>query len=315
MAGIKDYSTTQADNTTLNGINVAEGMLPSQINNALRALMANTREWYNDSQWVIYGDGDAAHTFAYVSGTSFTIAGANVTPIYEAGRRVKIVASTPGTIYGTISSSSFSTNTTVNVTWDSGTLSDESLVVYLGVISKSNNSIPTDVIDSANIKSNAITSAKIANGTIVAEDLASDSISTIKILDSNITTAKIADNAVTVSKIADAAIITNAEASGHTPDDNTFYTTSAADTRFYNADSGETINSGDSWSASDSYIATTAAIDARITDLVDSVGGFFPIDNEDSFPITNPNINDGTGTIVSIGDAGGMVYNRHWNFY
>ena len=259
MAGIKDYSTTQADNTTLNGINVAEGMLPSQINNALRALMANTREWYNDSQWVIYGDGDAAHTFAYVSGTSFTIAGANVTPIYEAGRRVKIVASTPGTIYGTISSSSFSTNTTVNVTWDSGTLSDESLVVYLGVISKSNNSIPTDVIDSANIKSNAITSAKIANGTIVAEDLASDSISTIKILDSNITTAKIADNAVTVAKIADAAIITNAEASGHTPDDNTFYTTSAADTRFYNADSGETINSGDSWSASDSYIATTAA--------------------------------------------------------
>jgi len=41
---IKDYSTTQADNTSLNTINVAEGMLPSNLNNAIRALMKNTRE-------------------------------------------------------------------------------------------------------------------------------------------------------------------------------------------------------------------------------------------------------------------------------
>ena len=39
MAGIKDYSTTQANNTTLNTISVAEGMLPSNINNAIRALI------------------------------------------------------------------------------------------------------------------------------------------------------------------------------------------------------------------------------------------------------------------------------------
>jgi hypothetical protein len=119
MAGIKDYSTTQANNTSLNGINTAEGMLPSNLNNAIRALMKNTREWYNDSQWVEYGDGDAAFTAAYASATSFTIAGVDVTAIYHAGRRIKLTAATPGTIYGTISSSTFSTNTTVNVTWDS----------------------------------------------------------------------------------------------------------------------------------------------------------------------------------------------------
>jgi len=107
MAGIKDYSTTQANNTSLNGINTAEGMLPSNLNNAIRALMKNTREWYNDSQWVEYGDGDAAFTAAYASATSFTIAGVNVTAIYHAGRRIKLTASTPGTIYGTISSSTF----------------------------------------------------------------------------------------------------------------------------------------------------------------------------------------------------------------
>ena len=58
--GIKDYSTTNSSNTSLNGISVAEGMLPSNLNNAIRALMVNTREWFNDSQWIEYGDGDGA---------------------------------------------------------------------------------------------------------------------------------------------------------------------------------------------------------------------------------------------------------------
>jgi hypothetical protein len=88
MAGIKDYSTTQADNTTLNSISTAEGMLPSNLNNAIRALMKNTREWFNDSQWVEYGDGSGAYTAAYASSTSFTIASANVTSFYHAGRRI-----------------------------------------------------------------------------------------------------------------------------------------------------------------------------------------------------------------------------------
>ena len=69
---IKDYNTTQADNLTLNGISVAEGMLPSNLNNALRALMKNTRDWFNDSQWVEYGDGSGSATYAYAGSTSFT---------------------------------------------------------------------------------------------------------------------------------------------------------------------------------------------------------------------------------------------------
>jgi hypothetical protein len=275
MAGIKDYSTTQANNTTLNTISVAEGMLPSNINNAIRALMKNTRDWYNDSQWVEYGDGDGAYTATYASATSFTIAGVDVTAIYHADRRIKITATTPGTIYGTISSSTFSTDTTVNVTWDSGNLSNETIDnVYIGAISKTNNSIPTEIIATANIADGSVT-----------------------------------NDAVTADKIADAVIVTNAEASGHTPNDTTFFTTSASDGRYFRQDSSETISSGDTWSGSDSYIATTAAIDARIIDLVDDVGGFVAIANEDSFPTTNPDINDGAGTIVSIADAGGMTYN------
>ena len=153
---IKDYSTTQANNTSLNGISTAEGMLPSNLNNAIRGLMKNTRDWFNDAEWIEYGDGDASYTAAYASGTSFTIAGVDVTSIYHAGRRIKLTASTPGTIFGTIASSSFSTNTTVNVTWDSGSLSNEAISnVYIGALSKTNDSIPT-----------GINATKLADGSI-----------------------------------------------------------------------------------------------------------------------------------------------------
>ena len=139
-SNIKDYSTTQASNISLNGIDVNEGMLPSNLNNAIRALMKNTRDWYNDSQWVQYGDGSGAATVAYASGTTFTIAGVDVRTIYTVGRRVKVIAATPGTIYGTITAVAFSTNTTVTVVWDSGSLSSEAIDVYIGALTTS--SIP-----------------------------------------------------------------------------------------------------------------------------------------------------------------------------
>ena len=107
MAGIKDYSSTASSNTSVGGVSIAEGMLPSNINNAFRAVAADIREWYNDSQWVIYGDGDGAHTFAYASGTSFTVNGANVTAIYEAGRRIKAVATIILSAIGSNNSPSF----------------------------------------------------------------------------------------------------------------------------------------------------------------------------------------------------------------
>ena len=338
---IKDYSTTQSNNTTLNTLNVGEGMLPSNLNNALRAIMKNERDWFNDSQWVEYGDGDGAATYAYASATSFTIAGVDVTGVYHANRRIKLTASTPGTIFGTISSSSFSSNTTVNVTWDSGSLSNEAITnVYIAALSQTNASIPKDVIDSSHLKTNAVTTAKITNDSVDNDKIADNAVqasqinasavteakinasavtttkiadtaittakitdanvTTAKIADVNVTTAKIADDAVTIDKIADAAIVTNSEQAAHTPNDTTFYTTSASDTRFLNKDTSELINSGNTWSASDDKIATTAAIDARVIDLVDEVGGFVAIANETSFPNTNPDIEDGAGTIVSV---------------
>ena len=106
-------------------------------------------------------------------------------------------------IFGTISSSSFSSNTTVNVTWDSGTLSSETLVIYIAALSVTGSSIPPNVLIPAD---NSITSAKILNGAVGSDDLATNAVTTIKITDANVTTAKITDLNVTTAKIAADAI-------------------------------------------------------------------------------------------------------------
>jgi len=147
MAGsyIGKYDTTAGNNsaTSTGSVSVAEGMLPSNINNAFRDLMADIRQFYNSVEWIEYGDGAGTYTPAYASSTSFTIAGVDVTSVYHVGRRVKVVASTPGTIYGSITAVAFSTNTTVTVAWDSGSLSNESITsVHIGAISASNTSLP-----------------------------------------------------------------------------------------------------------------------------------------------------------------------------
>jgi len=95
------------------------------------------------------------------------------------------------------------------------------------------------------------------------------------------------------NSVGDSEIVTGAL-------DNRYYTETEADARFYNLSSGEEIQSGETWSAADNKIATTAAIDARIIDLVDDVGGFVPIANETSFPAANPDVNNGAGTLVSV---------------
>ena len=52
---------------------------------------------------------------------------------------------------------------------------------------------------------------------------------------------------------------------------------------------------------SDELFQTEAEVDARIITLVDEVGGFVPIASEATFPNSNPDVNNGAGTIVSVG--------------
>jgi hypothetical protein len=221
MAGtfLGKYDTTAANNaaTGTNSVSVAEGMLPSNINNAFRDIMADIRQHYNTAEWIEYGDGAGTYTATYASATSFTIDGVDVTAIYHAGRRIKLTAATPGTIYGTVSSTSFSTNTTVNVTWDSGSLSSEAITsVYIGVLSKTNNSIPTEIIATANIADGSVTAAKMAansidsdsyvNGSIDLAHMSVNSIDSDQYVNASIDTEHLAADIITGAKIADDAI-------------------------------------------------------------------------------------------------------------
>ena len=131
---VSNYSTTSSNNTSINSISIAEGMPPSNVNNAIRNELSDIRTYLNDKEWFIVGDRDGACTFTRASSTSVTVASTNVTSDYHAKRRVKIVGSNTGTIYGIVASSSFSTNTTINFTFDSGSISgsDSTVDVYVG---------------------------------------------------------------------------------------------------------------------------------------------------------------------------------------
>ena len=63
---------------------------------------------------------------------------------------------------------------------------------------------------------------------------------------------------------------------------------------------GKSVVTSITGSATDTELPTAQAVNERVVELVTEVGGFTPIANETSFPATNPDINDGAGTIVSI---------------
>ena len=131
---VSSYSTTASSNTAINGVNISEGMSPSDVNNAIREQLKDVRSVWNDKEWFILGDGDGTTTFTRASTTSVTIA-SNITSTHHVGRRVKIVGSNTGTIYGKIATSSYSSpNTTLTFTLDSGTINsgDSTVDVYVG---------------------------------------------------------------------------------------------------------------------------------------------------------------------------------------
>ena len=138
----------------------------------------------------------------------------------------------------------------------------------------------TQKVQERNIQDSSITSSKIKDGTIVDGDISNSAAIDYDKLD---LTGKL--------KIEDLESGTL---------DSRYYTETESEALFLRQDSSETIKSGETWSGTDSKVATSAAIDARIIDLLDDVGGFVPVANETSFPTANPDINNGNGTVVSV---------------
>ena len=141
MSDISAWSATAGNNNEASPDGWPEGMAPSGMNNSARENMASIRSYYAAPEWRVFGKhtnespaGDE-HTVAYASATTFTTAAGDgdTTAIYHANRRVRAVGTTTTTIYGTIQSSAHGAQTTVTVTWDSGTFAnDTDLVISLG---------------------------------------------------------------------------------------------------------------------------------------------------------------------------------------
>jgi len=167
---------------------------------------------------------------------------------------------------GSVTSTMITNNTIVDADINSSANINGSKLLNdsVGLTKLGGGALPTDI---------TIASANIVNGTIINEDIATGTL----------------DGRYYTETELDAGQL-----------DNRYYTEAEADARFYNLASAEEIQSGETWTAADNKIATTAAIDARVIDLVDDVGGFVPIANELSFPNTNPDINNGAGTLISI---------------
>lgn len=144
MSNISSWSTTAALNNASPPNGFPEGMAPSGVNDGCREVMASVRRWTDDSGWHNWGD-----TCNFASATSFTITGVDATGRYHTGRRIRAVGTLTGTIYGTVASSSFVSDTTVVVVWDSGSLQSESLTVSLGFIGVSNPAIPAVLLTGA----------------------------------------------------------------------------------------------------------------------------------------------------------------------
>ena len=147
---VKDWSTTAGNNTTPGDVNFAEGQLPSTLNNSMRQVLADLRVDLEDGGWFNYG-----HTTTYASATTFTVASTNVTAIYTVGRRIRAVGSSTGTIYGVITASAFSSNTTVTIVWDSGSLSSEALAVSVSKLDANGH------VDASKITSGTLPNARL----------------------------------------------------------------------------------------------------------------------------------------------------------
>lgn len=162
---IKNWSTTAASNNASPPNGAPEGMPPSGVNDTIRQNMAEVRSWYEDPSWIDFG-----HTPVFFDTTNFRIA-TDVTAIYTVNRRIRLIGTgAMGTIYGTITASSYlSPNTQVTVLPDSGTIDSTIDEVAIGaeVTRKAISSHSIKYLD-ASIPTSALSGVTVPTGLVSA---------------------------------------------------------------------------------------------------------------------------------------------------
>lgn len=130
---LRRWSTTATGNASVAGgantINFSEGQAPSTVNNSAREMMAQIRGWYTaaEASWI-----EQSNTSSIASQTVFKLSG-DQTANWTANRRWRLRGGST-TRYGSVVSSSFTAETTITVTVDSGSLSASHSIAALSSI-------------------------------------------------------------------------------------------------------------------------------------------------------------------------------------
>ena len=142
--------------------------------------------------------------------------------------------------------------------------------------------LSADSVDGTKIVDDAINSEHYTDLSIDSAHIGADQIITAKILDSNVTLPKIVDASATNKVLGRVAT-----GSGN----------------------WEEVTLETTLSSTDEAIPTSKAVRDDIVSLINDVGGFHAIADDQSFPNANPDPEDNAGTVVSIANAGGLVVN------
>jgi len=118
--GVGKFSSTAGSNTANMTVNFAENMAPSNVNNAARELMGHMRDMYEQigDGYFEFGDGDGVYTIARVDADTLTVAtSADLSAVYFAGRKIRVIDGGANVVEGTITSTSHGSSLqTINLT-------------------------------------------------------------------------------------------------------------------------------------------------------------------------------------------------------
>jgi hypothetical protein len=141
MGNLRRWSSSASGNSSVAGgantINFAEGQTPGSVNNSAREVMAQVRGIYTPSEW---GWVEFSATASVASQTTIKLTG-NQTSDWTAGRRWRLKSGST-TRYGSVVSSSFTAETTITVTVDSGSLSASHSLAALSPLDATANQLP-----------------------------------------------------------------------------------------------------------------------------------------------------------------------------
>ena len=164
--------------------------------------------------------------------------------------------------------------------------------------------IADDAIDSEHIGDGAINGAIMLGSNVVTSvKIATGAVTNAKLANNAVTTTKVADNAVTTAKIADSELKTLAGMQSGTASklaDSTALTSDIADLNQIDGLTKQTTISD-----SDASFPTSGAVVDYVAAQIAPLGGLEVIATEVAFPNTQPQ----AGVVISISDAGGVVFN------